>query len=106
MNLTEQKASTLKLEPGQTDRIEFDDAIPGFGIRLREGGSRTWIFQYKFGDKHRRIKLGGPELSRDKAHACAGREGQTCCGSGSLLAGGYCGGASCDSLGATVIRTD
>ena len=58
MNLTEQKASTLKLEPGQTDRIEFDDAIPGFGIRLREGGSRTWIFQYKLGTKQRRLVLG------------------------------------------------
>jgi integrase len=58
MNLTEQKASALKLEPGQTDRIEFDDAIPGFGIRLREGGSRTWIFQYKLGAKQRRLVLG------------------------------------------------
>ena len=32
--------------------------IPGFGIRLREGGSRTWIFQYKLGPKQRRLVLG------------------------------------------------
>ena len=58
MNLTEQKASALKLASGQTDLIEFDDDIPGFGIRLREGGSRTWIFQYKLGTKQRRLVLG------------------------------------------------
>jgi integrase len=58
MILTEQKANALKLAPGQADLIEFDDAIPGFGIRLREGGSRTWIFQYKLGPKQRRLVLG------------------------------------------------
>jgi integrase len=58
MNLTAQRASALKLKPGQTDRIEFDDAIPGFGLRLREGGGRSWIFQYKLGSKQRRLVLG------------------------------------------------
>jgi integrase len=58
MNLTAQKAAALKLAPGQTDRIEFDDAIPGFGLRLRGGGGRSWIFQYKLGSKQRRLVLG------------------------------------------------
>jgi len=36
------------------------------GIRLREGGSRNWIFQYKLGGKNRRMSLGAviPESVR------------------------------------------
>jgi integrase len=43
---------------GKTEAIFFDDELPGFGVRLREGGSRTWIYQFKIGNKHRRITLG------------------------------------------------
>ena len=32
--------------------------MPGFGLRLREGGSRTFVVQYKIGAKHRRMTLG------------------------------------------------
>jgi integrase len=53
--------------------IVWDTKLPGFGLRTRNG-KRTWIFQYKFGDRHRRIKLGGPELSRDKARQLAEAE--------------------------------
>lgn len=58
MNLTAQKITSLALGPKETDRIWFDDAIPGFGLRLRDGGSRTWIFQYKIGSRQRRLVLG------------------------------------------------
>jgi hypothetical protein len=47
----------LRLPPGKSDHIEFDDEIPGFGLRLREGGAR-WIFQYKISAKHRCVTLG------------------------------------------------
>src|SRR5262249_44399446 len=50
--------------------IVWDAKLPGFGLRTRNG-KRTWIFQYKLGDQNRRIKLGGPELSRDKARQLA-----------------------------------
>src|SRR5262249_57194351 len=43
---------------GKTDHIEFDDEIPGSGLRLRESGSRTFVFQYKVGDRNRRMNLG------------------------------------------------
>lgn len=39
------------------DRIVFNDALPGFGMRLREGGKRTWIVQYRVGEKQRRVQL-------------------------------------------------
>jgi integrase len=47
-----------KLEAGQSERIIFDDDIRGFGLRLRNGGSRTWIYQYRIGSKQRRMVLG------------------------------------------------
>lgn len=58
MNLTTQKVTALALEAGETDRIWFDDAVPGFGLRIRESGSRAWIFQYKLGQQQRRLVIG------------------------------------------------
>jgi integrase len=57
MRLTVKSADGLRLKPGQKERIAFDDDIPGFGLRIREGGSRTWIFQYRIGSKQRRMVL-------------------------------------------------
>ena len=58
MKFTAQSAEALKLRPGETDHIWFDDAIPGFGLRVRKAGSRSWIFQYKIGNKTRRLVIG------------------------------------------------
>jgi integrase len=58
MRLTAATVSNLRLDGGVTDRIIFDDDVPGFGIRVRSGGARTWIFQYKIGGKTRRLVLG------------------------------------------------
>jgi integrase len=58
MKLTVQSAEALKLGRGERDRIWFDDAVPGFGLRVRETGSRSWIFQYKIGNKTRRLVIG------------------------------------------------
>jgi site-specific recombinase XerD len=48
----------LKLDAGLADKIVFDDDVPGFGIRVRASGARTWIFQYKIGGRTRRLVLG------------------------------------------------
>ena len=58
MKFTAKTVAVLKLAEGRADAIFFDDTLPGFGLRLRAGGGRTWIYQYKLGDKHRRITLG------------------------------------------------
>ncbi len=68
---------TLQLPPGATeekfwDYGKHDDCVIGFGLRLRASGTRTWIFQYKFGSKHARLKIGTwPSLSLEKARAKA-----------------------------------
>jgi integrase len=57
VKLTE--TAIAKLKPGKTgDLVVFDNDLPGFGLRVRAGGSRSWIYQYKIGDQHRRITLG------------------------------------------------
>jgi integrase len=58
MKLTIKTAEGIKLPKGKSDCIVFDDDIAGFGLRLREGGSRTWVYQYRIGKKQRRMALG------------------------------------------------
>jgi hypothetical protein len=73
MKLTPKSTSALGLPPGKTDYVVFDDEVPGFGIRLREGGSRSWIFQYTLGNKQRRMSLGSAAaIPVDKARKTAG----------------------------------
>src|SRR3712207_5403489 len=61
MKLTRPNVARLALPPGKSEAIFFDDSLPGFGIRLRAGGKRTWIAQYRLGAKQRRITLGTVE---------------------------------------------
>jgi integrase len=58
MKLTVKTAEGIQLPKGKSDCIVFDDDIAGFGLRLREGGSRTWVYQYRIGKKQRRMVLG------------------------------------------------
>jgi integrase len=59
MQLTPTTIRTLAPPAGKDDHIEWDDQCPGFGIRLRSSGSRTWVFQYTLGGgKQRRMSLG------------------------------------------------
>ena len=68
MKITQMVAKRVVLPHGKREVIHFDDDIPGFGLRLREGGSSSWVFQYKIGAKHRRITFGKyPALDTAKA---------------------------------------
>src|SRR4030088_1467697 len=62
VKLTQAKIQGLVLERGKTDQIHFDDDIPGFGLRLRAKGARTWIVQYALGTKQRRMTLGSTKV--------------------------------------------
>ena len=70
--LTKTTVAALTLPRRKSELLVFDADLPGFGVRLREGGSKTWIFQYKLGSKHRRITLGRvsalePKAAREQA---------------------------------------
>ena len=64
MKLNAQAVRTQELDPGKSEAIFFDDEIPGFGLRLRKHGSRTFVFQYKLGTKQRRMALGKATVDR------------------------------------------
>jgi hypothetical protein len=65
VKLDKETIAILPLEKDQhkDDVIYFDELDPGFGIRLRAGGKRTWIVQYRVGAKQRRLTLGTVKLA-------------------------------------------
>ncbi len=68
MKLTKATAVKVALPPGKSEAIFFDDTLPGFGLRIRAGGKRTWIAQYRIGAKQRRLSLGSLEqIDADEA---------------------------------------
>jgi integrase len=70
MKLTKATVARLPLsdDANKSDVLYFDEDVAGFGIRLRAGGKRTWIVQYRVGAKQRRVTLGDVrKLDADKA---------------------------------------
>jgi integrase len=70
MKLTTATVRTLSLPAGKSEAIFFDDRLPGFGLRLRSGGSATWVFQFKVGGEQGRMIIGSakvltPDQARD-----------------------------------------
>ena len=62
MKLTKPSIERLALPPGKSEAIFFDDDVPGFGLRLRAGGSRTFIVQYALGGRQRRMTIGAAKI--------------------------------------------
>jgi integrase len=66
MKLTAKAVNALTLLPGKGDVIFFDDAMPGFGYRLRLGAGgkvlRSWVVQYRRASATRRMLLGSAEV--------------------------------------------
>ena len=61
MRFTRSSVANFALVEGKGEAIVFDDAMPGFGLRIRAGGKRTWIAQYRVGSKQRRITIGSTD---------------------------------------------
>jgi hypothetical protein len=58
MRLTDKAIAGLTIPNGKSELLVFDDDLPGFGLRLRTGGSRKWIFQYRRNGRQHRMTLG------------------------------------------------
>jgi integrase len=72
MHLTDKTLATLTVPKGRSEAIVFDDALPGFGLRLRAGGAARWIYQYDIGPRTRRITIGAATaLSATRARTAA-----------------------------------
>jgi integrase len=76
MKLDAKSVAALKLGD-KTDAIHFDDAMPGFGFRLRLAGGRlrrSWLVQYKRAGATRRITLGSAEVLGSEAARAAAKK--------------------------------
>lgn len=49
MKLTAASVAKLTLPEGKSEAFYWDDDVPGFGLRLRAGGSRVWVLQHRIG---------------------------------------------------------
>jgi integrase len=62
MRFNQKNALGISLPKGKREHLVFDDDVPGFGLRVREGGSRNWVVQFRVGTKQRRLTLGSVQL--------------------------------------------
>jgi integrase len=75
MKLDDKTAKALRLPEGRSELIVFDNKLTGFGVRLRAGGARSWIVQYRLGRQQRRKTIGSVEtLSAGVAREAAKRD--------------------------------
>ena len=69
INFTARKIESLK--PPQAGQVDYWDAgLPGFGVRLSQGGRRSWIVMYRASGRKRRLTLGtSPPMALADARA-------------------------------------
>jgi integrase len=71
MRLTQKAIQSITLPPGVSDKIFFDDELPGFGVRIRSGGKRAWVVQYRIGSTQRRMKMAVANATLEEARKWA-----------------------------------
>ena len=69
MNLTDAAVAALTVSDGKAEIIVFDDSLPGFGVRVRRGGSKRFIYQYKLNGTNRRVTFKEVNVKRARAAA-------------------------------------
>ena len=69
MRLTDSSVAALKVPAHKSEIIAFDDLFPGFGVRVRAGGSRRFIYQYKLNGHNRRVTFKEANVKRARAAA-------------------------------------
>jgi integrase len=58
MKLDDKNVAALNLPVGKSEHVEWDDDLPRFGVRLRAGGSKSWIVQYRVGVASKKKTIG------------------------------------------------
>jgi integrase len=69
VRLTDATVAALKVPDGKGEIICFDDVLSGFGIRVRRGGSKRFIYQYKLNGTNRRFTFKEANVKRARAAA-------------------------------------
>ena len=58
VKLTEEGIEALACEPGQKDRLVFDDTLPGLAVRVTVQGRKFFLAQYTVAGRRRRVPIG------------------------------------------------
>jgi integrase len=75
IKLTEKKATRLVNASSTKHKIFWDQTLPGFGIRIRPEGARTYVAGGRFGAKHYRpLELGDARKMKFEAARAKARE--------------------------------
>lgn len=69
MRLTDATVAALAVPDGKSEIIAFDDALPGFGVRVRRGGSKRFVYQFKLNGTNRRVTFKEANVKRARAAA-------------------------------------
>jgi hypothetical protein len=78
MKLIERNIAKIKASADRkSDHFEWDDDMPGFGLRVRSGRA-SWVMQYQVHGRQHRIKLGdqaimSADVARTHAKEAAGK---------------------------------
>ena len=74
MKFTEKTIASLKLKAGQTDLFAIDEGLRGFTCRVRDNGSKTFLYQYKVAGRSKKIVIASAgAISLADAKEIAGR---------------------------------
>jgi integrase len=74
MKLTVTRINALKCDPGQRDKLVFDDEQKGLAVRVTAAGSKSYLAQYTLGGQRKRVPLGNCDalsLADARAAVCA-----------------------------------
>jgi integrase len=69
VRITDSAVAALKVPARKSEIIAFDDSLPGFGVRIRRGGSKRFVYQYKVNGTNRRITFKEANVKRARAAA-------------------------------------
>jgi len=69
MRLTDAAVTALTVPDGKSEIIVFDSDLAGFGVRVRRGGSKRFVYQYKINGTNRRVTF--KEINVKRARAAA-----------------------------------
>ena len=58
MKFTQARVNGIRPPAGKSDHEELDEAMPGFGVRFRNGGSGAYFIKYRIGGRDGRLSLG------------------------------------------------
>jgi integrase len=74
MRLNDKTIRTMTCPVGMTERSFWDDEVPGFALRVRASGAKSWMCQYAKHGRTKKVTLGTPDVVTVGAARARARE--------------------------------